>query len=438
VVIQATSSSASNVIWDPGTRQTLRITDYHTFASSGSDVLTVSTNATESTPPTFGGNGTPVQNGVFANVHGLNGTITTTSTDTLRLEGTLSVDNISLSYANLQVRFVVDSTATAGQTFWITPDAGPDTFRTIQFEVDVPNVAAGTHTIRVQAGTSSGAGVLYFDGGSATAPGGGGTVSFLQTLRITDYKTIPGSTPSGSSGWVSTSDVSANDSGALAATYTNVPGLTATFTLNATDTVRLAGSLNIFNSSTTAYGFPAVRFMIDGVTVTTGNSWNVNFVDSTGLDVEEELVFEDFISLGAGTHTVTVQAESTNGSVFFENVGSNQTLRVAAFQLVSGVTIHSQKGHSGHEGASALAILFESEHAATSATGLSADSIGTNLADLVSAGNALADSSVDSLFSAGGSQPSIIASRALKHSTELTAALLAAPISTTGWDTWKL
>src|SRR5262249_55455077 len=32
IMVQATSSSAANVVWDPGTIQTLRVTDYHTFS----------------------------------------------------------------------------------------------------------------------------------------------------------------------------------------------------------------------------------------------------------------------------------------------------------------------------------------------------------------------------------------------------------------------
>src|SRR5262249_42494470 len=155
--------------------------------------------------------------------------------------------------------------------------------RTVQFETDVANLAAGTHTVSVQAMTTSGANVLYFDGGTATVPGGGGTANFYQTLRIIDYKTISGSTPSGSSRRVTPADVNANDSGPLAATYPNVPGLSAPFTLNATEPVRLAAPLNVLNTSTTSYGFPAVRFLIDGVTATSNNSWNVDFVDATGI-----------------------------------------------------------------------------------------------------------------------------------------------------------
>jgi hypothetical protein len=340
IVVQATSSSSSNVVWDPGTNQTLRVTDYHTFKSGGSDVSIKQVNANEGLPPTFGGHGTAVNNGSFATVPGLSTSFTTSSTDTVRLATTLSVDNNTLSLLNLQVRFVVDGVATAPQTFWVTPDAGPDTFRTFEFECDFANLAAGTHTISVQAETTSGANGLWYDGGTRSVPGGGGTANFWQTLRITDYKTIAGSTPAGSSGWVTIADPGGNASGALASTYTNVPGLAATFTVNATDTVRLQATLDVFNSSTTAYGFPAARFLIDGMTATTGNSWNVNFVDSTGLVVEEELVFEDFITLAAGPHTVTVQALSTAGNVSFEgSTGSNQLLRVAAFQLVSGVTV---------------------------------------------------------------------------------------------------
>jgi subtilase family serine protease len=335
VVVQATSSSTSNVVWDPGTAQTLRVMDYHTF-NSGSDVSMKQVNANEGLPPTFGGSGTAVVNGAFTTVPGLSTSFSTSTTDTLRLAATLSVDNDTLNFENLEVRFVVDGTATPVQTFWITPDAGPDTFRTFQFENDLLNVGAGTHTISVQAMTTTGANGLWFDGGSRTVPGNGGTAGNYQTLRIIDYTTIPKSTPSGSSGWVSTADVNASVSGALAATYTNVPGLTSTLTLNASGTVRLEATLNVYNSSTTAYGLPAARFLIDGVTATTGNSWNVNFVDSTNDSVEEELVFEDFVTLAAGAHTVTVQAQSTSGSMFFENTaGSNQTLRVAAFQAVS-------------------------------------------------------------------------------------------------------
>jgi len=339
IVVQATSSSSINVVWDPGTNQTLRVADYHTFTSSGSDVSFAQANANEGLPPTFGFGGRAVTNGSFATVPGLSTTLTTSSTDTVHLAATLSVDNNTLNFENLLVRFVVDGTATAAQTFWITPDAGPDTFRTFQLETDFANLAAGTHTISVQAETTTGRG-LWFDGGSRSVPGGGGTANFYQTLRVTDYKTIPNGSPSGSSGWVSVADVTANDSGALASTYTNVPGLTSTFTLNATGTVRLAATLNVFNSSTTAYGLPAAHFLIDGVTATTGNSWNVNIVDSTNDTVEEELVFEDFVTLSAGTHTVTVQVQSTSGSVSFESAsGSNQTLHVAAFQQVSGTTV---------------------------------------------------------------------------------------------------
>jgi hypothetical protein len=338
VVVQATSSSASNVVWDPGTNQTLRVTDYHTFSSSGSDVNVSQVNANEGLPPTFGGTGTVVTNGSFATVPGLSTTFTTPSTDTVRLAATLSVDNNSLSLLNLQVRFVVDGSARGGQTFWVTPDVGPDTFRTFQLETDVTNLAAGTHTIGVQATTTSGANRLWYDGGSRSAPGNGGTATFWQTLRIIDYKAIAGNSPTGSSGWVTTADVNANASGALASTYSNVPGLTSTFAANANDPVRLQATLNVFNSSAAALGFPAARFVIDGATNTTGNSWNVNSVDSTGDAVEEELVLEDFVTLGAGAHTVAVQAQSTSGSVSFESTsGSNQSLRVAAYQLVSGV-----------------------------------------------------------------------------------------------------
>jgi hypothetical protein len=47
------------------------------------------------------------------------------------------------------------------------------------------------------------------------------------------------------------------------------------------------------------FGFPAARFVIDGAANTTGNSWNVNSVDSTGDAVEEELVLEDFVTRAA-------------------------------------------------------------------------------------------------------------------------------------------
>jgi hypothetical protein len=386
IVVQATSSSSANVVWDPGTSQTLRVIDFHTF-SSGSDVATAQVNATEANPPTFGGAGTLVSNGSFATVPGLTTSFTTSTTDTVRLEATLSTDNNTLSLLPLQVRFVVDGVATGAQTFWQTPDSGPDTFRTVQFETNVANLAAGTHTISVQAMT---AGTLYFDGGSATAPGGV-TVNFQQTLRIIDYKTLAGSSPGGSSGWVNTADVSANDSGALASTYTNVPGLSSTFTLNATDTVRLAATLNVFNTNTSAYGFPALRFVIDGTTVVAGNSWNVDFQDSTGIKVEESLAFETFVSLAAGTHTVTVQAQSTGGSVSFENAsGSNQTLHVAAFQQVSGVTVHQPL-------AAALAYETKLQEAGllTNAFGPSSDSGG----DMISTGaNPLSSSRLDQFF----------------------------------------
>jgi hypothetical protein len=336
VVVQATSSSAVNVVWDPGTAQTLRVTDYHTF-SSGSDVSTTQVNANEGLPPTFGGAGTLVSNGSFATVPGLTATISTASTDTIRLSATLSTDNNTLSTLPVQVRFLVDGTATGAQTFWQTPDSGPDTIRTVWLETDFANLAAGTHTISVQAMTT---GTLYFDGGTATVPGGGGTANFYQTLRVTDYKTLAGSTPSGSSGWVNVADVNANDSGALASSYTNVPGLSSTFTSNGTNAVRLDATLNVFNTSTSAYGFPAVRFLIDGVTATSNNSWNVDPEDSTAQKVEESLNYETFATLAAGTHTVTVQAQSTQGTVSFENAsGSNQTFHVAAFQNVSGISV---------------------------------------------------------------------------------------------------
>jgi hypothetical protein len=311
----------------------------------------------------------------------------------VRLAATLSVENNTLNFENLMVRFVVDGVATPVQTFWITPDIGPDTFRTFQFENDVTNLASGTHSISVQAETTTGAGSLFYDGGTRNVPHGGGSATFAQTLRITDYRTIAGSSPGGSSGWVSTADVSANDSGALAASYTNVPGLTSTFTLNGTDTVRLQATLNVFNSSTTAYGFPAARFLIDGVTATTGNSWNVNFVDGTGDSVEEELVFEDFVTLAAGTHTVTVQAQSTGGTVSFENTsGSNQTLRVAAYQMMSGVTIHRS---------AAAALAYEEK---LQMNGLQTNAFGGDDGDsggtMVSSGaNPLSSSNVDHFFS---------------------------------------
>src|SRR5262249_38752498 len=161
-------------------------------------------------------------------------------------------------------------------------------------------------------------GGLWFDGGSRAAPGGV-TATAYQTLRVTDDKTIPNSTPGGSSGWVSVANVNASASGALASAYTNIPGLSSTFTLNGTDPVRLATTLNVYNLSTSGYGFPAVRFLVDGATPTAANSWNVNFVDGTNDGVEEELTFETFVALGAGTHTVTVQAQSTGGSMFLEN-----------------------------------------------------------------------------------------------------------------------
>src|SRR5262249_33738878 len=122
IVVQATSSSATNVIWDPGTTQTLRVIDYRTFSSSGSDVMMAQVNANEGLPPTFGGAGTAVTNGAFATVPALATTITTSGTDTLHLSATLSVDNNTLRFENVIVRFLVDGTVTGTQTFWITPD----------------------------------------------------------------------------------------------------------------------------------------------------------------------------------------------------------------------------------------------------------------------------------------------------------------------------
>jgi hypothetical protein len=333
VLVQATSSIA-NVIWDPGTAQTLRVIDYKTFAAS--DVQVVQQNATEANPPALGGAGTAVANGAFTLVPSLTTSITTTTIDTLRLEATLSVENHSTIFLNLQVEFTIDGVATPSQTFWVPPDTSPDIFRTFQFENDVTNVSAAAHTINVMAGTTSGANLLYYDGSTATVPGGGGTANFWQTLRVIDYKTVANTTPSGSSGWVTTVDINSPVASGttLATSYTTVTGLSATFTLNGTSPVRLETTLNLYNQSSTSLGFPHVQFLIDNVTVVAGNSWNVNAVDATNATQDEEFTDEEFVSLGSGTHTVVVQAfENTSLNMHFEGAtGSNQTLRVAAFQ----------------------------------------------------------------------------------------------------------
>jgi hypothetical protein len=323
------------VIFDPGTRQALRLIDYRTFGSFGSDVQVATVNAVEAVPPVFGGTGTPVNNGAFAVVPGLTTTMTTTSTDTVRLEATLSAENESTNFGNLQVRFLIDGTrSTTAQTFWVSPDNFVNPFRTFQFENDLTGLAAGAHTIVVQAGTTSGANVLFYDGGQETAPDGS-TVTFQQTMRVTDYRTIPNTTPAGSSGWVPVADVKSVVTGALAGTFTNVPGLTATFTTNGTVMVRLEASLNVFNISTTAFGFPNGRFLIDGTTATVGNSWNVDPVNLSNAAIDEEGAWDDFVTVGPGTHTVVVQAESLAGNVNFEGAtSSGQTLRVAVFQII--------------------------------------------------------------------------------------------------------
>jgi hypothetical protein len=324
-VLAGTDAGASVVFYDPNSLQTERVIGFSTFGTS--DVKVASVNDAVPAATTVGTS--------FANVPGLTTTFTTSGSDTVRLQGTVSVTNVGTNTGlnnPLNIQYLIDGVATTANSLLLTTASAGGQIRTFAFENDFTALAAGLHTIAIQASTSVKNNLVYSSG---TQSFGGSMPSIFQTLRIVEYLPIANSSPY----WLgNTFDLNSNLTAgtAVSAAGAAVTGLSQTFSLTTASTVRMEAALAVRNSSTTTVNTLLGWFQVDGTNLTQ-YPFRIHFENSSS-PIEVNVPFEDFTTLAAGTHTVTVFAQNSVGtSLTFEGGAGrgNQTLRIATFGAIT-------------------------------------------------------------------------------------------------------
>ena len=236
----------------------------------------------------------------FANLNGLSTTITTSGTNPARLS---SAFNLFLfptsSWANVEVRFVVDGTPLPVAATFLTPQLSSGSSPQVIPVVveDYVTLAAGLRTITIQArqindpaaGGAPSSFPIFFDSGPASS------------IRAIEYDSVG-----------SVSEAFANVPQAqIASSFAALSGLSTTIATNGSNPVRLSSSFNLYSAPSSNWANVEVRFVVDGTPLPVAATILTPQLSSGNPQVIP-VVVEDYVTLAAGLRTITIQARQIN------------------------------------------------------------------------------------------------------------------------------
>ncbi|MFO0821305.1 MAG: autotransporter-associated beta strand repeat-containing protein [Pirellulales bacterium] len=266
----------------------------------------------------------------FAPLSGLSTTLNSSGANPVRLSASFNLfDFPSSTWANIEVRFVVDGTPLpVAQSVLVPSRSGGDPQAIHVVVEDYTTLAAGTHTIFVQArqildpglgGTPSTFPIFVDDGATAT-------------IRAVEYyaPTIGG-----------LSEINVNvPQSQIASSFAPLTGLSTSVTTVEGSTVRLSSALNLYLVPSAGWANVQVRFVVDGTPLPVAQTILTSALSSSDPQTYPVLV-EDLVTLAAGIHTITLEARqiidpAAGGApgtfpIFIDD-GAMATMRVIEFK----------------------------------------------------------------------------------------------------------
>ena len=248
----------------------------------------------------------------FAAIPGLSRTFTVGSDATpYLLSSALNFEN-GINFSLVDAAFFVDGVQAAVQRYQLHPRLfSPVPEDQILFE-DYLLLDSGSHTIDVRVREESGSAAL--------------AVGENHTLRILQFNEIAPAVPAAE---IITERQSTSGHSALSSSFFAVPGLSHTFTVDSNSTpFRLSSALTFENFTTTSTVEAA--FYVDNVQVSV-RPYVLQPRLSTSFPLpQDHVLFEDYLELSAGSHTVEVRVREIAGNARLA-AGETHTLKVLQF-----------------------------------------------------------------------------------------------------------
>ncbi len=235
----------------------------------------------------------------FTNLSGLSTTITTSGVNPARLSSAFSLYVLpSSSWANVEVRFVVDGTPQPVAATILTPSFVSGNPQVIPVVVeDYVTLAAGPRTITIQArqindpavgGGPSSFPIFVDDGATASIK----AIEFLAAGSIAEsFANVP--------------------QGQISSSFANLSGLSTTITTSGVNPARLSSAFSLYVQPSSNWATVEVRFVVDGAPLPVAATILTPFFASGNPQVIP-VVVEDYVTLAAGPRTITIQARQTN------------------------------------------------------------------------------------------------------------------------------
>ncbi|MCO6459520.1 MAG: Ig-like domain repeat protein [Pirellulaceae bacterium] len=232
----------------------------------------------------------------YVAVPGLSTTFNMAQSAPARLDARLQFVSTSFGVVDMQVRFVVDGVAQRDQVLSFA-GLNYEEYSHVQMS-DYVNLAAGAHTVTVQARVF---------GGSARWDDVTFSRTFDQHLKVAVFTPVPGEGPT-----VEFAEDTAVPTANITSSTQTISGLTTNFTAATTEHVRLDAELQLTGTDFGVLDLD-VNFVVGGMATPTHR---FRF-DGKNDAIYNKLKFSDLITVSPGTHTVTVQIRAAGGLASF-------------------------------------------------------------------------------------------------------------------------